>query len=248
MQRYFVPRDQWNDESVTIIGDDAGHIARVMRMKHGNSVICSNGEGLDSIVTLTSVTPSHVTGDITRQLQDNREPSIWISLAQGLAKGDKMDLVIQKGTEIGMKELIPFSSARAIVQLDEKKEAKRLDRWQKIAKEAAEQAHRSIIPEIRHVLTWKQLLNVKDPYDLKLVAYENEVSVSLQQALQSVTNLNVRVLLVIGPEGGFTEEEIIEAESRGFQSVQVGKRILRTETAGLVGLSCILYHYGEMGG
>lgn len=248
LQRYFVSPNQWNDSHVVIQGDDAAHIAKVMRMKPGEKVICSNGEGVDFIVELQTVSNSEVVARQIEKLENNREPSIQVTIAQGLAKGDKMDLVIQKGTEIGMAKLIPFSSSRAIVQLDAKKESKRIERWEKIAKEAAEQSHRSIIPEISAVLTWKELIQSQKHVDLKLVAYENESTLSIQKALTSAPEGVKNIILVIGPEGGLSEEEVNFAVENGFQSVQLGKRILRTETAGLVGLSCLLYHYGEMGG
>ncbi|MFT9487050.1 MAG: 16S rRNA (uracil(1498)-N(3))-methyltransferase [Tepidibacillus sp.] len=240
MQRYFVPKEQFNEDRVTILGDDAHHLIKVLRSEPGDQIICSNGEGLDVLAEITSIEAKQVDCRILSKLEGTREPKVEIILAQGLPKADKMDLIIQKGTEIGVKSFIPFTSERTIVQLNDKKEKKRLERWEKIAKEAAEQAQRSVIPNILPVHSWKELLQIiKNEWSL--IAFEQESTKTLYQVLSN--NLEVkRVLLIIGPEGGFSNQEVIEAENQGSISISLGNRILRTETAGLVGVANILYH------
>ncbi|GBF10129.1 16S rRNA (uracil(1498)-N(3))-methyltransferase [Tepidibacillus sp. HK-1] len=240
MQRYFVSKEQFNEDRVTILGDDAHHLIKVLRSEPGDQIICSNGEGLDVLAEITSIEAKQVDCRILSKLEGTREPKVEIILAQGLPKADKMDLIIQKGTEIGVKSFIPFTSERTIVQLNDKKEKKRLERWEKIAKEAAEQAQRSVIPNILPVHSWKELLQiVKNEWSL--IAFEQESTKTLYQVLSN--NLEVkRVLLIIGPEGGFSNQEVIEAENHGSISISLGNRILRTETAGLVGVANILYH------
>ncbi len=250
MQRYFIPRQQFQDSMVTIIGDDAHHIVRVMRAEIGDTVICCDGEGSDAVVEITELSKDTVRAVITERLASNNEASVDVWVAQSLPKGDKMETVIQKCTEIGANRFIPFVSERTIVQLDAKKEGKRLERWAKIIKEAAEQSHRSRVPSIDSIHSWKQLLNLIPEVDLALICYEKESGLQIGDVLlkQQGSLEQKRVLLIIGPEGGFGEAEIESAEQAGAQAVGLGKRILRTETAAMVGLTCIYYHTGEMGG
>jgi 16S rRNA (uracil1498-N3)-methyltransferase len=260
MQRYFVAPEQLNDDGVVLTGDDAHHAARVMRMESGDEFIVSDGRTREALAVIRGVTPGRVEAGIQTWLPMSGEPLWSVTIAQSLPKGDKMELVIQKGTEIGAAAFVPFQSERMIVQYDGKKEAKRLERWSKIAKEAAEQAHRSRIPAVEPVMTWRQLLSSIAMYDLALFCYEKEGGASgagLRDAILayrergglSVTgNKELKVLLIVGPEGGFTGREAAEAEAAGAVIVGLGKRILRTETAAMVGLACIMYESGEMGG
>ncbi|WP_442604406.1 16S rRNA (uracil(1498)-N(3))-methyltransferase [Paenibacillus sp. KN14-4R] len=249
MQRYFIPKEQFNDDSVTITGDDAHHLVRVMRAEIDDECICSNGEDREARVRIVAIDKGSVTANIVEMLPLAAEAQVKVWIAQSLPKGDKMELVIQKGTEIGAAGFIPFVSDRTVVQYDAKKEAKRGERWNKIAKEAAEQAHRNRVPNVESVQSWKNFLNKITDFDAAWICYEREAGLSFRQLVQKslTSSEQPKVLLVIGPEGGFTEDEITEAEQRGCVSVSLGKRILRTETAAMVGLSCILYESGEMG-
>jgi 16S rRNA (uracil1498-N3)-methyltransferase len=241
MQRYFVSPQQMTDSTVMIKGDDVNHIVKVMRSKPGDEIICCSGEGRDVKAVLENLGPHEVTARIIEEKLPTREMPVYVTIAQGLPKGDKMELVIQKGTELGAFSFLPFTSQRTIVKLDDKKEKKRLERWQKIAKEAAEQSHRSRIPAIENVHNWEQLLALAPTFDYALFAYEKEEG-SLAAALQTVPE-DSRILLVIGPEGGFEEKEAVQAEESGMKRVSLGRRILRTETAPLYGLSCISYQF-----
>ncbi len=256
MQRYFVAPESFREQSVTLEGEDVHHLLRVMRMKPGDKVIVSDGISREAVCVLRELEPSRAIADIEEGLPMAGEPRWKITVAQGLPKGDKMELVIQKGTEIGAVGFVPFQSERAVVQYDEKKEGKRLERWRKIAKEAAEQAHRSAIPEIRSVMNWRGLIADFAHYDAVFFCYEKEggtPSAGLRAAIHEAlagkdANGPLTLLVVVGPEGGFAEREAAEAAAAGALLTGLGRRILRTETAAMAALACLMYESGEMGG
>ena len=247
MQRYFVTPEAIQGDRVTITGDDVKHIVRVLRMEAGDEVIVCDGTGRALRTELTELGDGTVTGRIVEELSAQPESPVKITLAQGLPKGDKMDLIIQKGTETGIARFLPLSMSRCIVQYDDKKEQKRRERWQKIAKEAAEQSHRNIVPDVANGMTFKQLMNDLGRYDLVLVPYEMEKARGLRDVLEEHPEAR-EVCVVIGPEGGIADEEIEMALRAGAVPVTLGPRILRTETAGLFVAACVAYHTGEMGG
>ncbi|OMF34177.1 16S rRNA (uracil(1498)-N(3))-methyltransferase [Paenibacillus sp. FSL H8-0548] len=257
MQRYFVAAEQFSDNGIRLVGEDAHHAFRVMRTKPGDKFIVSDGQSRTALVAVIEASSTLVTAEIMEMLHADSEPGWAITIAQSLPKGDKMELVIQKGTEIGAYAFVPFQSERMVVQYDAKKEAKRIDRWSKIAKEAAEQAHRSRIPTLEAVHSWRELIQSIAAYDLVLFCYEREghaahgrgVRTAVQEWINSTDLIRApKVLLIVGSEGGFTDREAAEAEAAGAVLVGLGRRILRTETAGIVGLTCLLYESGEMGG
>ncbi|TVY09144.1 16S rRNA (uracil(1498)-N(3))-methyltransferase [Paenibacillus cremeus] len=257
MQRYFIAPEQFSGDTVTISGDDAHHLIRVMRAKPGDTCIVSDGESREALVKLHTIEKDQAVADVVELLPMDHEPAVDVWIAQSLPKGDKMELVIQKGTEIGAARFIPFVSERTVVQLDSKKEGKRIERWQKIAKEAAEQAHRNKVPVVESPLSWKELLKRAGEADCAWICYEKESTQELRLAIRralsgrsadSAALARPKLLLIIGPEGGFTEQEVTAAEAASCKSISLGKRILRTETAAMVGLTCILYESGEMGG
>ncbi|WP_286887134.1 16S rRNA (uracil(1498)-N(3))-methyltransferase [Aneurinibacillus sp. UBA3580] len=244
MQRYFVDPEQMEEGYVTITGDDVNHIVRVMRSRVGDELICCNGRGRDVRGAIEEIGADAVRIRILEEGLPNRELPVQVTIAQGLPKGDKMELVIQKGTELGAFSFYVFTSKRTVVKLDDKKEKKRLERWQKIAKEAAEQSHRSRVPEVGSVLTWRELLATASRFHYALFAYEKEETATLRRTLSEVPP-GSNVLIVIGPEGGFDETEAAEAEAAGFRSVSLGRRILRAETAPLYALSCVSYEFEQ---
>ncbi|WP_422660314.1 16S rRNA (uracil(1498)-N(3))-methyltransferase [Paenibacillus sp. EC2-1] len=255
MQRYFVSPEQFKGDRVEITGEDARHITKVMRGKPGDTFIVSDGISREALVEIESLEQTSVITVVTEPLEMTHEPRLKVTIAQSLPKGDKMETVIQKCTEIGAVTFVPFISERTIVQYDAKKESKRLERWRKIAKEAAEQAHRNIIPEVEQPLTWKKLLDTFASYDIVCFCYEKEHGSQLRDVLKPFTAQSMqepgstaKLLLLVGPEGGFTEEECRAAEEAGAISVGLGRRILRCETAGMTALACALYESGEMGG
>jgi len=248
MQRYFVAPTAIQGQTVTITGEDVKHIVRVMRMEVGDAVIVCNGTGQAFRTELTELGDGVVEGRIVEEIARDPEPLVQITLAQGLPKGDKMELIVQKGTEAGISRFLPVDMSRCIVQYDAKKEQKRRERWQKIAKEAAEQSHRNLIPPVSDGVSFKQLVGTFAAYDLVLVPYEMEQTQGLRDALNAAGDEIRRVLVLIGPEGGIAPEEIARAVEAGAVPVTLGPRIVRTETASLLTAACIHYHYGEMGG
>ena len=254
MQRYFVEPGQFQGDHVTLTGEDARHISRVLRGKPGDKFIVSDGLSREALVTIKSIGSNDVSAAVVEELAMTQEPRLKVTVAQSLPKGDKMELIIQKCTEIGAVSFVPFLSERTIVQYDAKKEAKRLDRWSKIAKEAAEQSHRNIIPAVEPPVTWKHLLQTFSAYDAVCFCYEKESGSQLRHVMKPLadqmskeTDTAASLLLVVGPEGGFTGQESREAEAAGAVSVGLGRRILRCETAGMTALACALYETGEMG-
>jgi 16S rRNA (uracil1498-N3)-methyltransferase len=254
MQRYFITPEQMTADTVTLSGDDARHLGSVMRAKPGDEFIACDGHGRDVLAKISTIGKDAIRADILRKLADSAEMAWRVTVAQSLPKGDKLETVIQKGTEAGAFAFQPFLSRRTIVQYDDRKEAKRLDRWRKIAKEAAEQSHRSLVPDIRSVCNWKTLLGDFSRYDLVLLCYEEEgrAGTGLRRTLSEFSGRDAsetsRVLLVVGPEGGFAAEEAEEAIAAGAVPAGLGRRILRTETAALYALACVAYESGELGG
>lgn len=255
MQRYFVPETQMGQHSVSLEGDDARHAAAVMRSKPGDCFIACDGSGRDVLAKIVSIGKETVQADIIETLSLQAEMAWRVTVAQSLPKGDKLETVIQKGTEAGAEAFQPFLSHRTVVQYDDRKEAKRIERWRKIAKEAAEQSHRSVIPQIHAVSSWKALLGQFESYELVLFCYEEEgrSGSGLKEVLSDfkakLTEASTkRVLIVVGPEGGFTAQEAEQAQAAGAKLIGLGTRILRTETAALYALACLAYESGELGG
>lgn len=253
MQRYFVAPEQLEGNLARLTGEDAHHLAKVMRAEPGEEIIVSNGLDREVLARVSAIDKGLVEAQVVKELTMDREAGVEVWIAQSLPKGDKLEIVIQKCTELGADRFIPFLSKRTVVQYDEKKEAKRLERWAKIAKEAAEQAHRNRVPAVDSPIGWKPLLALAKEADLALFCYELESGLGLrgilaeQLAASSREGRRTRILVMVGPEGGFTEQEALEAEAAGCRSISLGKRILRTETAAMAALTCILYEAGEMG-
>ncbi|WP_028544915.1 16S rRNA (uracil(1498)-N(3))-methyltransferase [Paenibacillus taiwanensis] len=254
MQKYFVAPEQFGEHYIEISGQDAHHVTHVMRTKEGDLFIVSDGEAREALVEYTSVEAGTVKARIVEMRELDREPHYDIVIAQSLPKGDKMELIIQKCTEIGAASFVPFVSERTVVQYDAKKEAKRIERWSKIAKEAAEQSHRNRVPSIAPCMSWKQLLQHVSSYELVLFCYEDERGTQLRDIVHPFVmerrehKGNAKVMIVVGPEGGFAPREVEEITSAGAHCVGLGRRILRAETAGMLALACLLYETGEMGG
>lgn len=253
MQRYFVQPEQFGEEIVKITGEDVKHIARVMRSQVGDKIIVSDGVSKVAITEIVVLEQQEVQSRIIEWLTSQAEPKLQVTIAQSLPKGDKMELVIQKCTEIGAATFLPFLSERTVVQYDQKKEAKRTERWRKIAKEAAEQAHRDIVPQVLAPVSWKQFLASLADFDLVCFCYEKENGQQLRDVVapfveKILPDQQYHVAIVVGPEGGFSEAEVLAAEAAGATSIGLGRRILRTETAAMAALTCIMYESGEMGG
>lgn len=246
MQRYFVRPEQIEGDRVTVSGGDAHHIVRVMRSNPGDAIIVCDNSGLEFTVQLEEADGQMVIGRIVGERHAASEPRLRVTLAQSLIKGDKFEWVVQKGTELGVYEFCPFHSERSVVKLSGAKMAKRRERWQKIAKEAAEQAHRGRIPEVRIPIDWEALLKRIPSFDVAVIPYEREQAQSLPELWRELPKVET-CLVIIGPEGGFEPHEVAAACDAGARSVHLGTRILRAETAALTTIACTMYAGGEMG-
>ncbi|NLC52927.1 MAG: 16S rRNA (uracil(1498)-N(3))-methyltransferase [Firmicutes bacterium] len=231
-------------QQVTIGGEDAHHLARVLRAKPGERITAGDGQGNLYEVELTEVTPEAVRGNVLAVGPDQAEPALKITLFQSILKGEKMDWVLQKGTEIGITAFVPFLSARTIARPAPHQFGKKQERWQKIVTAAAKQSGRGLIPTVHPVTPWSAV-PPKLTGQFTLVAWEGETTCSLRQALSARKEL-FAAQLVVGPEGGFTPEEVAALVRQGARSVSLGPRILRAETAGPLAAGLLLYHYGAL--
>lgn len=244
MPRFFLTPERFSGERVVITGDDAHHISKVLRIKVGELITATDGEGALYQLRVTALTSEKVETMIISKRQDRAEPGVKVRLFQSVLKGEKMDWVLQKGTEIGISSFHPFISRRTVVKKDLAEFHRKNDRWSRIVLEAAKQSGRGKTPEVLLVVALEKLaLYLTAP--LTLVAWEEERRVSLF-GLLSQTDKPQEVDLIIGPEGGFTSEEVQYLEARGARPISLGPRILRAETAGPVTAALILYHYHEM--
>lgn len=243
MHRFFIP--QLYTAEMTIKDVDARHISKVLRMQPGDKLQIVSDDGVTAIAEIVSLQADSVVVKCLEKLAESHEPSVKITLAQGLAKGEKMDFIIQKAVEMGASSIVPVAMEHSVVRLEGAKADKKVERWQKIAEAAAKQSKRDIIPQVQPVQTIQQMLANND-LQHKIIAYECEDRLGLKTALQSCDNLR-ELLLIIGPEGGISEFELEMARKNGAVPVSLGKRILRAETAGVVALSAILYETGDLG-
>lgn len=243
MHRFFIP--QLYAAEMVIKDVDAKHISKVLRMQPGDKIQIVSDDGVTAIAEIVSLQADNVVVKCLEKLAESHEPSVKITLAQGLAKGEKMDFIIQKAVEMGASSIVPVAMEHSVVRLEGDKADKKVERWQKIAEAAAKQSKRDIIPQVQPVQTMQQMLANNDLLH-KIIAYECEDRLGLKTALQSCDNLQ-ELLLIIGPEGGISEFELELARKNGAVPVSLGKRILRAETAGVVALSAILYETGDLG-
>ncbi|GAA0482800.1 16S rRNA (uracil(1498)-N(3))-methyltransferase [Salinibacillus aidingensis] len=249
MQRYFVPESGWTDSKVVLRDDDAHHISNVMRMTAEDQIICNHPKGRAALCQIEDVSPEEVSARILDWLNEHKEMPVKVTIAQALPKGDKLDLIVQKGTELGAHAFIPFKGDRSIVKWDQKKADKKIRRLEKIAKEAGEQSHRTSIPSIHHMKSFKELLLAADQFDHLIVASEVEAkkeSPTLLGNIISTIQPDEHVLIVVGPEGGFSQQELEQLMKENFYFTRFGPRILRTETAPLYFLSVMSYQFEEL--
>ena len=238
MRRFFVKSEQIWENVITITGDDARHIRAVLRMQPGDELIACDGAGLDYLCNILQIDEDVVTVEIQDAIASYTEPNVKITLFQGVPKGDKMDTIVQKCVELGVTDIFPVACSRSVAKLD-KKEDKKLQRWQKIAESAAKQSNRGIVPQVGRLLSFREAVIASKALDARIIPYENEKDTGIRQFVKGFFGTTLGVF--IGPEGGFSPEEMYLAECSGMIPVTLGKRILRTETAGLVALALLLY-------
>ena len=243
MYKFFVNENQIEDNKIQIIGEDVNHIKNVLRLNYEEKIIACNKQISKSFLCkIADLNNEIVVCEIIEEISETTETSCYIHIFQGLPKSDKFEFIIEKCTEIGVKEITPVSMKRSIVKIDEKDKAKKLVRWQKIAEVAAKQSKRDNILEVNNVINFQNIFEKIKDYDILLVAYEEEKENTLKNVLNNLKiKENLKIAVIIGPEGGIDESEINLCKNNNFISVSLGKRILRTETAPLVISSNIIY-------
>ena len=247
MHKFFTPSNYISDNKGKIVGEDVKHIYKVLRLTEGEEVILNNCEGIEYLAKINEVTKSEVTLDIIEKLDINNESDVEIVLFQGMPKAQKMDLIVQKGTELGIGKFIPVITERVDVKL--KGDFKKLDRLNRIALEACKQSKRSIIPDVLKPIEFEELLDQINTFDLVVVPYENREDYGIKALMKDIDKKSIkRIGIIVGPEGGFEEEEIERLKDAKAFIITLGKRILRTETAGFVATSLLQYELGDLGG
>lgn len=242
MTRFFVTPEQMQPDFFVLTGDNAAH-AKVLRLKNGEEVLVCDGAGNECICTISDVSPGQVSLVVKSRQNASSEASVKVSVYMAFSKGDKLEHVIQKATELGAYEIVAFPSSRCVSRPDDKSLQKKLDRWQKIAASAAEQSGRGYIPKVITLDSYKETLARASKADKAILFYENEHATTLRMAIEQ-GNFST-ISLLTGPEGGLEVREVDMAKEAGFQVCTLGRRILRCETAPLCALSAVMYASGE---
>lgn len=241
MYRFFVEKYQIHDGRVDITGEDVNHIRNVLRMRPGEEVLISTGDEWEYTCAIERLEEDRVILRVEDASRPGRELASKIWLFQCLPKGDKMETVIQKAVELGAYTVVPVASSRCVVKLDERRAAQKVVRWNAIAEAAAKQSKRLIIPEVRGVMRFRDALEAAADLDVKLIPYERQDGMEGTRKILNAIRPGQSVAVMIGPEGGFDDAEVQLAREHGFEPVTLGKRILRTETAGMTMLSILMY-------
>ncbi len=249
MHRFFIDQSTEVNASVIISGNDYNHLKNSLRLNIGDRVILSDGDGFDMEAEIINFSDESAELKIISREKSKVEAGIKVWLAQGLPKKSKMDLIVEKATEIGFAGLIPLESKRTIVKYNHKKKDKKQSRWQRVAEAAAKQSGRAVIPEIKDFYSSDNLNNLNEEFDYVLLLWEDEKEYTIKQFFkENNVAAEAKILLIIGPEGGFSEAEVNKFKAGlDAQIITLGPRILRTETAGITALTAILYEKGELG-
>lgn len=244
MRKFFVKNENIQKNIIKIFGSDVNHIKNVLRLKSSDEIqICNQETSQNYICQISSITNDFIETKILEEIESVAEGNIELHIFQGLPKADKMELIIQKGTELGVAKFIPVNFKRSIVKISKKDEIKKIERWQKIAEVAAKQSHRDLVPEVQNMINIKEICSLIQEYDIVLVAYEEELKNYIKNELLTIkdTKDKLKIAVVIGPEGGIEKEEIEILKNAGAKVISLGKRILRTETVVLQIVSIIMY-------
>ncbi|MEG1459168.1 MAG: 16S rRNA (uracil(1498)-N(3))-methyltransferase [Acetivibrio sp.] len=242
MHCFYIEKGQIEEETIRITGDDVNHIKNVLRMSLGENLILCDKEGLFYKVSISVMDESEILADVLEIKKADTELPTKIYLFQGLPKKDKMELIIQKSVELGVTEVIPVATKFCVAKIeDKKKEKKKLERWQSISEAAAKQSGRGIIPKIQGVMDFKEAINLAKKMENGIIPYEGSQGMKTSgEAIKKMAEGKTAAVF-IGPEGGFSEEEIAYALEAGIVPITLGKRILRTETAGITALSLLMF-------
>lgn len=248
MHKFFVDENCIYDNMARIQGEDVKHIYKVLRLEVGNEVIINNCLGKEFLAKIKDINKKEVILSIQEELNINNESNVNLYLFQGLPKASKMDLIVQKATELGVKEIVPIITERVIVK-NEMGEFKKLDRWQRIALEACKQCKRTFIPEIKEPMEFETMIKHLNTMDLVIVPYENASGYGIKNVMKNISAQGIlNIAIIIGPEGGFEEQEINKLKENDAHIVTLGPRIFRTETAGFVCTTLLQYELGDLGG
>jgi 16S rRNA (uracil1498-N3)-methyltransferase len=245
MPNYFITSSQIQGESIRIVGPLLKHLKDALRIKQGEPLTFVDERQQRYLVQVDRISHHLLVARIIDRLAQAPAPLLQLHLAQGIIKGKKMDWIIQKATELGVSQMIPLLTSRTVVRLEGLRARRQQERWQAIANEAAQQSGRDKVPSIQAVCSFSDFIRSAG-HQLLLLLWEEEARQSLKNELSSQKEVKSATLL-IGPEGGFSQKEVTEAKARGFQTVHLGRRILRTETAGLATLSILQYLWGDLG-
>ena len=241
MHKFFVETEQINNNKIKIVNEDYNHIANVLRMKNGDSVLITNKKSQETFnCKIEKITANEVICNIINVENKNVEMNVNVDIFQGLPKADKMEYIIQKCVELGVHKIIPVNMKYCIAKIKKKK--KKNIRWNKIAEVAAKQCKRNVIPKIEKSININQLCCELKNYDLVILAYENEENITIKTVLKENKNAK-NIAVIVGPEGGLSADEVLMLKDEGAKVVSLGSRILRTETAPIAALSMILYEY-----
>jgi len=234
-----VSEEQINGENAYIEGSDVNHIANVLRMKPGEELLISVRGDWDYLCKIVDIETDRVNLKVLESMEQ-RELPVNITLLQGIPKSDKLEMIIQKAVELGVSEIIPVKTKRVVVKIDEKKVDTKVNRWNAIAESAAKQSKRSIIPKVYEPMSIDNALEIVKDFGVKLIPYENADGIDKTRKILDNMDKTKNIAVFIGPEGGFEESEVERIKNSGFEVITLGKRILRTETAGLALLSNIM--------
>ena len=243
--RFFLSESGFEDQHVRLSAEQAHQVCHVLRLQAGDGIVVLDNAGNEYDVRLTTVTKKEATGQITRKRPASGEPTVQITLFQSLLSREKFEWVLQKGTEVGVARFVPVQTERSIArarQID----ARKLTRWRRILTEAAEQSHRGRIPEIEEAITWKEMVSQLGNFDRSLIAATSGETRTLRESLERGDKAPSSIAVLIGPEGGFSDDEVQQACDSGAVPVGLGPRILRTETAAILVPTLILHELGEM--
>ena len=239
MYHFFVSEEQINGENAYIEGSDVNHIANVLRMKPGEELLISVKGDWDYLCKIVDIETDRVNLKVLESMEQ-RELPVNITLLQGIPKSDKLEMIIQKAVELGVSEIIPVKTKRVVVKIDEKKVDTKVNRWNAIAESAAKQSKRSIVPKVYEPMSIDNALEIVKDFGVKLIPYENADGIDKTRKILDGMDKTKDIVVFIGPEGGFEEAEVERIKNSGFEVITLGKRILRTETAGLALLSNIM--------
>lgn len=239
MYHFFVSEEQINGENAYIEGSDVNHIVNVLRMKPGEELLISVKGDWDYLCKIVDIETDRVNLKVLESMEQ-RELPVNITLLQGIPKSDKLEMIIQKAVELGVSEIIPVKTKRVVVKIDEKKVDTKVNRWNAIAESAAKQSKRSIIPKVHEPMSIDNALEIVKDFGVKLIPYENADGIDKTRKILDNMDKTKNIAVFIGPEGGFEESEVDSIKNSGFEVITLGKRILRTETAGLALLSNIM--------